>query len=310
MTRLFAATIPQEFSPGDTWAYSNTGYLLLGDIIERTSGQSYWEFLRARVFVPAGMQATRSTEPRAVIRDRASGYGWDHGGFENRLSLSENAYSAGAIASTITDMSRWALALQAGTLLSNAMREQIWTPLTTTRGPVPPFSYGFGWVIDQEHGRRAVLHSGGTPGFSSAIRHYPDERLTVIVLANHGDRILDQVPLEIAGMILPKVARRDGADPDVRLSARLEEALRGVSAGNASPRDFTPAMQMFLTTATARGLGEWIASHGTLSSLQYAQTERISADRVLRYRAVAGDAPLWFSFTVTAQNEIAQIYWW
>jgi CubicO group peptidase (beta-lactamase class C family) len=69
MTRLFATSIPQEFSPGDTWAYSNTGCLRLGDIVERTSGQSYWEFLHARVFVPAGMQATRSSEPRAVIRD-------------------------------------------------------------------------------------------------------------------------------------------------------------------------------------------------------------------------------------------------
>ena len=310
MTGLFATSIPQEFSPGDTWAYSNTGYLLLGDIVERTSGQSYWEFLRARVFAPAGMQSTRSSEPRAVIRHRASGYGWHGGGLENRPALSENAYAAGSIASTITDMSRWAVALQGDTLLANATRDRIWTPLTTTRGPVPPFSYGFGWVIDQERGRRAVLHSGGTPGFSSAIRHYPDDRLTVVVLANHGDRILDHVPLEIAGMVLPEIARRDGADPDAALSTRLEEALRGVIARKASTREFTAAMQMFLTTSTARGLGEWIASHGPLTSLRYAQTERISGDRVLRYRAVVGDAPMWFSFRVTAQNEIAQIYWW
>jgi D-alanyl-D-alanine carboxypeptidase len=62
MTRLFSTRITQEFSPGETWAYSNTGYLLLGDIIERASGQSYWEFLRTRVFAPAAMHATRSSE--------------------------------------------------------------------------------------------------------------------------------------------------------------------------------------------------------------------------------------------------------
>jgi CubicO group peptidase (beta-lactamase class C family) len=310
MTRLFALRITQEFSPGDTWTYSNTGYLLLGDIIERASGQSYWELLRERVLAPAGMHATRSSDPRAVIRDRASGYGWNGAAFENRPSLSENAYSAGAIVSTITDMARWAIALQAGKLIGKTSRDQIWTPLTVTRGPVPPFNYGFGWVVDQERGHRAVLHSGGTPGFSSAIRHYPDDALTVIVLANHGDRILDQLPLEIAGRLVPEIARQEGADPDARLSARLATALRGVTAGKADPRDFTPAMQVFLSTATARGLGEWIASHGPLTLLRYLQTEPVGAHRMLRYRAVMGDAHLYFSFRLTADNQIAQIYWW
>ena len=310
MTRLFASRITGEFSPGSTWAYSNTGYLLLGDLIERVSGQSYWDFLRARVFGPAGMYATRSSEPRAVIRDRAAGYGWNGGAFENRPSLSENAYSAGAIASTITDMTRWAMALHSGRLFSKASLAQLWTPLTVTGGPVPPFSYGFGWVVDQEHGRRVVLHGGGTPGFSSAIRHYPDEGLTVIVLANHGDRIIDQMPLDIAGIVLPGVARREGAQPDARLSERLADSLRDVMAGKANPAAFTPAMQAFLSTATARGLGLWIASHGALKALRFVQTERVGDRRVLRYRAVLGDAQVWFSFTLTPANEIAQIYWW
>jgi hypothetical protein len=178
------------------------------------------------------------------------------------------------------------------------------------RGPVPPFNYGFGWVVDQERAHRAVLHSGGTPGFSSAIRHYPDEALTVVVLANNGDRILDQMPLEIAGLMMPEVARQEGSDPDARLSARLAEALRGVMAGKAPLAEFTPAMQGLLSTATGRGLAEWIASHGALRSLRYGQTERVGQHRVLRYRAVVGDAHLWFSFRLTADNEIAQIYWW
>jgi CubicO group peptidase (beta-lactamase class C family) len=310
MTALFAARVPLEFPPGDTWAYSNTGYLLLGDIVERTSGQSYWEFLRARVFAPAGMQATRSSGPRAVIPNRAKGYGWNGGGFESRPALSENAYSAGAIASTIADMARWAVALHAGRLISTASRDRIWTPLTVSRGPVPPFSYGFGWIVDRERGHRAVLHSGGTPGFSSAIRHYPDDRLTVIALANHGDRILDHLPLEIAGMVLPDVARLDSADPDAGRSAKLAETLRAFVAGRADPREFTPAMQLYLATATARGLGEWIGSHGELRSLRYAQTERDGRRSILRYRATVGEAELWFSFTLSATNEIAQIVWW
>jgi hypothetical protein len=106
------------------------------------------------------------------------------------------------------------------------------------------------------------------------------------------------------------LARGQAADPDPRLSARLEAALRGVIAGTADPREFTPAMQAFLSTATARGLGEWIGSHGRLTSLRYALAEPIGADRVVRYRAAVGDASLWFSFRITADNRIAQIYWW
>jgi CubicO group peptidase (beta-lactamase class C family) len=310
MTRLFTRRIKQEFLPGETWAYSNTGYLLVGDIIERVSEQSYWDFLRRRVFGPAGMHATRSSEPQAIIRFRANGYGWTDGAYENRSALSEAAYSAGAIVSTIGDMARWAIALHVGGLLSNASRDQSWTPLTVTRGRVPPFSYGFGWVIDRERGHRALFHSGGTPGFSSAIRHYPDDGVTVIVLANRGDRILDQIPLELAGMILPQIARIETADPDGRRSERLENALRGFIAAKPDPREFTPAMRLFLSTATARGLGEWIASHGELKSLRYVQSERTGPDAVLRYRAAIGGAELWFSFTLTANNEIAQIYWW
>lgn len=153
-----------------------------------------------------------------MIRDRATGHGWNGGVFENRPSLSANAYSAGPIVSTITDMTRWAMALRAGPLIPRATRDQIWTPPTVTRGPVPPLSYGFGWVVDHERGHRAVLHSGGTPGFSSAIRHYPDEDLTVIVLANHGDRIPDHMPLEIT--LAPRVQEDIKARRNIKLHGR------------------------------------------------------------------------------------------
>ena len=170
MSQLFFDRLRLEFAPGETWAYSNSGYLLLGNIIERVSGRSYWEFLRTRVFEPLGMAATRSTDPRALIRHRAAGYGWTGAGFENRVALSENAYAAGAIVSSIRDMARWEAALHSRRLLTKGSFEDLWTPLAVSLSTPPPFSYGFGWVIDRERGRQVVLHSGGTPGFSSAIR--------------------------------------------------------------------------------------------------------------------------------------------
>jgi CubicO group peptidase (beta-lactamase class C family) len=311
MTRLLGERLNLEFAPGETWAYSNSGYLLLGNVIERVSGKSYWEFLRERIFTPLGMTATRSSDPGTVIPKRATGYGWSDGRFENRRALHENAYAAGAIGSTIRDMARWEAALHRGALLSTRSWDATWTPLTVSRGATPPFSYGFGWMVDHEHGKRAMFHSGGTPGFSSAFRRYPDEGLAVIVLANHSDRILDHLPVEIAGIVSPPLAREQPtSDPDPPRTERLTAALRGMLSGKPDPKRFTPAMQLFLQTSTGRGLSEWVASHGDPKALTYSQTEPAGENSTLRYRALIGQAHLWFSFTVTRDDKIAQVYWW
>jgi CubicO group peptidase (beta-lactamase class C family) len=144
MTKLFAETLKREFPAGETWAYSNTGYLLLGDILERVSGVSYWSFLSTRVFGPSGMSNTRSSAPQVIIRRRASGYGWRGMAFENRPALSENAYSAGAIVSTIVDMARWEAAIHRGALISRPSWREIWAPLRVNSARVPPLSYAFG----------------------------------------------------------------------------------------------------------------------------------------------------------------------
>jgi CubicO group peptidase (beta-lactamase class C family) len=92
------------------------------------------------------MDATRSSDPRALIPRRAAGYGWRGDRFENRSALSENAYAAGAIASTIRDMARWEAALHAGKLLSKESYDEMWKPLAVSRSAIAPFSYGFGWM--------------------------------------------------------------------------------------------------------------------------------------------------------------------
>jgi D-alanyl-D-alanine carboxypeptidase len=310
MTRLLASRVKREFEPGETWAYSNTGYLLLGDVIERVSGMSYWSFLTARVFRPAGMLSTRSSAPQSIIRHRASGYGWRDGAFENRPALSENAYAAGAIVSTIEDMAKWEVAMRRGALLSRAGWLELWTPLRLRTRNVPPIHYAFGWVVDYERGHRAVFHSGGTPGFSSAIRRYPDDGVAVIVLANHGDRIIDHIPLEIAGIASPSLARQPSADSEPQRSRIVRIALDGLLSAKPDMALFTPEMRSFLKTATGKGLWEWLASHGTLKALQYHHAETIGSLRTLRYRATFGDAELWLSFAFTDDDKIAQVYWW
>ena len=309
MTRMFFKRLRLEFRPGETWAYSNSGYLLLGNIIERVSGQSYWSFLQARIFGPCGMKSTRSSDPRAVIRNRARGYGFENGSYVNRSPLSENAYSAGSIVSTLRDMTKWEAALHAGELLSAEAYSEMWRPLRLTNGAPAPFNYGFGWVTDLRNGERYVMHSGGTPGFSSAISRNLDSGITAIVLTNHGDRILDDLAMEVTGHEVPP---RTGAieDPAPGRTAHLAHVAAGLWKGVPDPEAFTPAMQQFLATDSGRGAFQWVASHGELEALVYAGSDAGLGYESLRYRVQTSGGEFRLTFAVTLDGRIAQVYWW
>ena len=307
MTRMFFQRLRLEFEPGATWAYSNSGYLLLGNIIERVSGQSYWAFLEQRIFKPSGMTATRSSDPRAVIRNRARGYGVDDGAYVNRNALSQNAYAAGAIVSTLRDMTRWEATLHSGKLLATESYREMWRPLELTGNAPPPLNYAFGWVTDVRDKQRYVMHSGGTPGFSSAISRNLDSGITAIVLANHGDRILDDLAMDLTRLDVPANAV---ADPRPQRTAHLARVAAGLWSGAPEEAAFTPAMRQFLSTDSGRGLFQWVASHGQLLGLSYAGSDDGKGYESLRFRASTSGGEFSLTFAVTPEGEIAQVYWW
>jgi D-alanyl-D-alanine carboxypeptidase len=120
--------LPLEFQPGETWAYDNTGYYLLGIVVEKVTGKSYWQFLEERIFKPLGMNATRSTDPQPIVPNRASGYEWKNNHFENRpILLPAIAFSAGSVLSTVEDMAKWDAAPSSEKLLKD--------PASTKCGP-------------------------------------------------------------------------------------------------------------------------------------------------------------------------------
>jgi CubicO group peptidase (beta-lactamase class C family) len=312
IAKLFFDRLTLEFQPGEAWAYSNSGYLLLGNIIERVTGKTYWQNLEERIFKPLGMDASRSSQPSAAIANRAMGYEWRNGRYESRPALHENAYAAGAIASIPRDLARWMIALSERRLLDAASYTQMWTPLRVAGGAAPPFNYGFGWNIDPYHGRRVVSHSGGTPGFSSVVQLFEKDKLAVIVLTNHTDRVIDHLAIDIAGFYVPALARprRMPRDPDPATTARLRRALEGWIGEKPEWTLFTPAMQVFLRTPTGSGLGPWLGADGALRSFAYGEEERVGDQRILRYRAKLGKASRWFSFVLEPGGRISQINWW
>jgi CubicO group peptidase (beta-lactamase class C family) len=165
------------------FSYSNTGYDLLGSVIERVSDQSYRDFLRARVFAPLGMADTFSLPAAARLARRqcAIGYEKRRRGFTAQPEhCLDGICGAGSIYSTVTDLCRYDAALAAERLVTTAtMRTALRSGI---RDDGTPTGYGFGWSVTPDF----IEHSGGWSGFSSHIRRYRRRRLSIYVLSNSG----------------------------------------------------------------------------------------------------------------------------
>jgi CubicO group peptidase (beta-lactamase class C family) len=189
---------PLEFQPGDSWKYCNTGYNLLGYIIENISGKSYWDFLSERILQPLDMRSTTNRNPSSIIANRASGYEQTNHVWINRDYDLTDVFSAGAIVSTIGDLAKWNASLDAGTLLDDKTREQMWTPCKLNHGT--PTTYGFGWRIERVDGHPCIGHGGSTSGFSASIQRFPDDHLAVIILTNTDEQIATSLARKVAAL--------------------------------------------------------------------------------------------------------------
>jgi CubicO group peptidase (beta-lactamase class C family) len=198
------AAHPLDFQPGEKWAYCNTGYNLLGYIIENVSGESYGDFMEQNIFAPLGMPATAQRDPRAVLPGRAAGYETNRAGqFINRDSDLTDIFSAGALVSTVGDLARWNAALDKNGILTAASRAEMWTPVRLNNGETHP--YGFGWFLEPWHGHANIGHSGSTSGFSASLQRFPEAGLTVILLTNSDEfDIATKLAREIAELEMKK----------------------------------------------------------------------------------------------------------
>jgi D-alanyl-D-alanine carboxypeptidase len=193
---------PMEFKPGDSWKYCNTGFNLLGYIIENVSGKNYWDFMSERVFQPLGMTTTTRRLFSLVIPNRASGYEQTNQVWMNRDTDLTEVFSAGAIASTVGDLAKWNAALDSEVLLNAASKEQMWTPVKLNDGKTR--KYGFGWNVDAVEGHKNVGHGGSTSGFSASIQRFPDDRLAVIILTNTDEEIATTLAKKVATFFFTK----------------------------------------------------------------------------------------------------------
>ena len=168
---------PLDFGPGEKMSYSNSGYLVLGAIIEKVSGQTYEKFVAENLFAPAGMTDSGYDSNSAIIKRRASGYVRTPAGFANAGYLHMSIpHAAGALYSTTHDLFKWEQALFAGKIVSKASLDRMITPFKN--------DYALGLTSTLVNGRRVIAHGGGIDGFNTHLAYYPETRTVVIVLSN------------------------------------------------------------------------------------------------------------------------------
>jgi CubicO group peptidase (beta-lactamase class C family) len=168
---------PLEFEPGTKWNYSNSGYVLLGYLIEKISGESYSEFVQQNIFTPLGMKDSGYDSNSAIIAHRAAGYTPGKSGAVNAGFVHMSIpFSAGALYSTTEDLLRWEQGLFGGKVLTAASLAKMTTPFKQ--------DYAFGLGVSTQNGHKMIAHDGGIQGFNTALAYYPDDKLVVAVLAN------------------------------------------------------------------------------------------------------------------------------
>ncbi len=180
------AAIPPAYLPGTKWLYSNLGYLTLGLLIHKVTGEFYGDFLQRRIFVPLGMSTTRIINEADIIPNRAAGYRLAGGLLKNQewVSPSLNTTADGSLYFSILDLAKWDASLYTEKLLKSASLRQMWTVDPLRDGKPNSGHYGFGWFVGSEKGHRVVEHEGQWQGFETQISRYVDDELTVVVLTN------------------------------------------------------------------------------------------------------------------------------
>lgn len=217
---------PLGFAPGEKWNYSNLGYLTLGLLIRKVSGEFYGDLLQKRIFGPLGMKHTRIIDEGDIIPNRAAGYRLKDGVLKNQewVSPTVNTTADGSLYFTVEDLSKWDEALSAEKLLSRAGFEQMWTPVKLKNGSTAP--YGFGWGIGTtKSGHRMLEHGGAWQGFTSYIVRFPDDRLTVVTLCNRAGANAGYIAKRVAGIYLPELAPRTHSA--IKLSPALLHSYAG-----------------------------------------------------------------------------------
>ena len=243
---------PVDFKPGERWAYNNSGYVLVGAVIEKIAGKPWHEVLQERVLAPLHLAHTGLDDGRAVIPGLAEGYSTGPDGYTRATTISmSQPHAAGALRSSIDDLWQWNRALHGGRVL----KPETYRRMTTPEGAAVEDRYGYGITVGTLRGRRTLTHNGGINGFVSTLTWLPDSELSLVVLRNSDgampppvERRLaafalgDPYPEMVAATLPPEALR--AAEGLYRLDAETTRTLRVVDGRLTSQRSGGPVFPL------------------------------------------------------------------
>jgi hypothetical protein len=213
-------------------SYSNSGYILLGYVIEQVSGASYEQFVQDNIFRPLGMKDSGYDSNSAIIEHRAAGYSPSPKGPVNAGYVHMSVpHAAGALYSTTEDLLRWERGLFGGKIVSDASLRKMTTPFKN--------DYALGVTVETIEGRKVIQHGGGIEGFNTFLAYYPDDQLTVVVLAN----LNGQAPNAIASKLATVAHGGTVLTPGERKEITLPNGTLGKYVGT---YEVAPGVKMWI----------------------------------------------------------------
>lgn len=297
--RLFAIlkTDKADFAPGEKWEYTNTNYAALAEIVAKSSGMRFDQFVQQNIFTPLVM--TASGVGYEAQKDTANPYEGSAGNFAPiavPLSL-DLFYGAGNIVSTANDLIRWDAALIGGRLLKPDSMRQLWAAGKLANGQT--VSYAMGFVPASIGGHREVWHNGYAPltGGYCLNAIFPDDQLAIVVLSNSPDAVFRGVPEQMVHDILAiidprvsapqQVSTVEGTDEDTRTQALARRMFESISAGSPDRSILTPEMNAALTTRQLSQYSKQLSALGHLIQMSMRQSSRMGNGNGISYTYLA-----------------------
>lgn len=304
-----AEAIPLAFQPGEKWSYSNLGYVLLGILIHKVSGQFYGDFLQERVFKPLGMTTARIISEADIVPNRAAGYRLVKGELKNQdwVSPSLNTTADGALYLTVYDMAKWDAALYTEKLLKRSSLEQMWTPVKLNDSKTSP--YGFGWSLGEVRGHHIIEHGGAWQGFKSYIARYVDDKLTVIVFANLIQANPGRIAHGVAALYnseLAPVPLKAIEDKEPQVTALAKDIIQKATAGTLDSTPFTAEAWTEISRSASQ-VGDFLKTLGPLNAIELLERTEQEANRAYRYRLKYKDTNLIFVMGLNKDGKIVRL---
>ena len=284
-----ATELELEFPAGTRWNYSNTGYVLLGVILQEVTGKPYFEYLRERIFDPAGMERIRVISEPAVIRGRARGYvpdanSWTHAAW---VAPALNQTADGAMLMNVHDMIAWHETVRSRGVLSEESWNQILSPMTLNSGRTHP--YGFAWFFDEINGHSVQEHGGAWQGFTAQFTRFPEQDLGIIVLSNARSFGTQQIASALATLVDPELVRQAPPttpieDPAPEMTRTVSDVLARTGAGRLRLEDFAFVRQTIFPRIRAAAVRA-LDGRARPERLELLSRERVGDDWMLQYYA-------------------------